>query len=304
MNTVHKTKKQRLIERARRDILAALERDGIVSIPESEPTKTAAGDELVSEGLAVVKERKPLPRRWTVRSPPRASEEETGAAYRMTLVLLPAPNVVGTTVWLIASGRLKPGQKAPTLPTDSVARALGIDTTGPEFEALCDALLSRLMPRVIEALRPPAAADLTADEDLLRAIDGRTGFTMDQVLAWMGWPLDRPALRTHVGHALTRLGYGRSRTKGPLGDLRRTYNSPEASARSEVADEFADRLAGILENFTRLTQAEVAKLLDAPLDHSLSVKIGRAMPRIGFKKKVRLQNTPDKYVEYVRERGT
>lgn len=282
----------RLIERARRDLVQAMEIDGTATAREDQPSRMVAAEELVEDGLAVVKYDGPLP---------RGGQGRPNSGCRM-LTILPAPGVKGTNQWLVAAGRLKPGQRAPELPGEGMARLLGVQTSGPEFEALVDALLTRLVPRVIDALRPPAAADLTADEDLLRAIDGRTGFTMDQVLAWMGWPLDRPALRTHVGHALTRLGYGRSRTKGPLGDMRRTYNAPGEARREEASNEFADRLAVALEDFTALTQAEVAKVLGVELDHSMSVKIGRAMPRIGFKKKVRFANSPDKIVEYVRAR--
>lgn len=282
----------RLIERARRDLVQAMEFDGTATAREDQPSRMVAAEELVDDGLAVVKYDGPLPAGGVGRP---------NSGCRM-LTILPAPGVKGTAPWLVAAGRLKPGQRAPEVPGDGMARMLGVQTSGPEFEALVDALLSRLLPRVIDALRPPAAADLTADEEILRAIDGRTGFTMDQVLAWLGWPLDRPALRTHLGHVLTRLGYGRSRTKGPLGDLRRTYNAPNEAMRSEVADEFADRLAATLADFSCVTQAEVAKLLGIDLDHSTSVKIGRAMPRIGWKKKVRFANSPDKIVEYVRMR--
>lgn len=283
----------RLIERARRDLVQAMEFDGMATAREDHPSRMVAAEALVEDGLAVVKYDGPLP----AGGPGRPNK-----GCRM-LTILPAPGVKGTAPWLVAAGRLKPGQRAPEMAGDGMARMLGAATDGPEFEALVEALLARLVPRVIDALRPPAASDLTADEDLLKAIDGRTGFTMDQVLAWMGWPLDRPALRTQIGHALTRLGYGKSRTKGPLGDLRRTYNAPGVARREEAGDEFADRLAVVLEDFQALTQAEVAKLLGAELDHSMTVKIGRAMPRIGFKKKVRFANSPEKFVEYVRVRG-
>ena len=282
----------RLIARMRRDLIRDLEHEGMATAREDQPARMVAAEELIEDGLAVTKYDGPMP---------ASTRGRPNSGGRM-LTILPAPGVKGTAPWLVAAGRLRPGQSAPTLPGDSLARSLGVQTAGPEFEALVDALLARLVPRVIEALRPPAAADLTADEEVLRVIDGRTGFTMDQALAWLGWPLDRPALRTHLGHVLARLGFGRSRTKGPLGDLRRTYVAPNAARHDEMPDEFADRLAGVLGEFERVTQAEVAAMIGMELDHSAMVKIGRAMPRIGWKKKTRFANSPDKVVEYVRER--
>lgn len=298
MNDVQETEKPHtrplVVQRMRLQLMAILERSGIATAREDQPSRMEAARELIEDGLAIEKGFGPLPATYGRGKKP--------ARPKNTLTIIRNAAAVGTREWQIAAGRLDPGRQTTRLPGEGGANLLGIETASPEFEALCDALMSRLLPRILEALKPPASRDLTSDETVLAAIDGRTGFTMDQVLAWLGWPLDRPTLRQQIGATLTRLGYGRSRHKDQFGELRRVYIAPGAVPRSEAVESFAGRLAAVLEDFRSVTQDEVAKLMQIEIDHGMSVKIGRAMPRIGWRKRIHLANSADRYVSYERVR--
>lgn len=279
-----------LVERMRQGLIARLEARGEAAVPESQPTRTQAARELVCEGLAILKTDGLLPA-GPGRPPGRG------------VVILKNPTAVGTTAWLIAAGRMeRTAVEAIVSPTESMARLLGVETQGPAFEALLEAVTARVIPAVLAALRGPKTADLTADEEVRATIGDRTGFTMDQALAWLGWPLDRPPLRIQVGAQLRRLGFVKTRRKNALGEVTLVY-ARGGEFGANTADDFAERLAAAMRDFTSITQAEVAMVLGMELDLSTQTRIGRAMPRIGFRKRVRYAGTPDRTIVYERMRG-
>ena len=288
-------KRTPLVDRMKRDLIAILERNGASTIREDQPTKMQAARELIAEGLALEKLFGPLPA--------RGGRHATGSKSVTVLEILKNPAAIGSTAWEIAAGRVsRTHAEAVGTPSSSMARLLDIEIGGQAFEALVDAVTARVIPAVLEALRGPKTADLTADEAVLTTIGDRTGFTMDQALAWMGWPLDRPAIRVQVGAQLRRLGFVKARRKNQLGELVQVY-ARSTDPNANTADDFAERLAVAMREFTSLTQAEVAAVMGLTLDLSTQTRIGRAMPRIGFRKRVRYAGTPDRTIVYERMRG-